>query len=80
MKGEFWIRHLSQEEKTNFLNNLTSFRGDASRNFLESEYNVFHNFIAGAFVWDDSHEGFDYWFRISRRDVVKYKLNKFIFV
>lgn len=80
MKGRVWIEQLSQEEKVNFLNNLMNFRGNGSENFLDGEYGDFYSLIASAFPWEDSHEGFDYWFHVSGRYIVKYKMDKFKFV
>lgn len=56
-----------------FKKNATSFFGDFER-FLNkaSKYNFAKNFIIGAFVWDVTEEGRDYWKSVCDDFVKKY--------
>lgn len=82
MKGEFWLKYLTDEEKDNFLRNLKEFRYGVIEHFLDREYLDFSDFIGSAFPWNDSPEGVDYWCMITERKThtVKYKMDKFKFI
>jgi hypothetical protein len=81
MKGEVWLKYLTNEEKDNFLRDLKAFRSGVVEYFLDREYVDLDDFIGSAFPWKDSPEGVDYWHMISKRKTLTvYKMDKFKFI
>lgn len=84
MKGNDWIRCLTEVEKDNFLRNLLDHRHNGFGFFLDEQFPSFTDFISGAFTWSDTPEGWDYWRMISLRNPVfpsnRYRMDRFKFV
>lgn len=70
MTGEHYYNTcLTREERIKFRENSLNY-GKTPTQFdfyLASEYDSLFDFVSNGFVWVDTPEGNDYWFRISTR-------------
>lgn len=63
-KGEYWFSKLSETEQQEFKKNC-NFQFERA---MEGEKS-FMAFIGFFFDWNSSPQGWEYWFKISKRDV-----------
>ena len=84
MKGENYLQYLTKDELDKFKSNFLLYRTNREwYEYIECEFSNFINFIALAFGWSNSVEGYSYWSSIAtsnRQAIVKYKMDKFKFV
>jgi hypothetical protein len=77
MQGVQWLGRLSKEEQIVFCKNrvnhrdtgLDTYRGMTIAQYLLCEFDSFNKFIDGAFIWQNTPEGHDYWSDIANREV-----------
>lgn len=61
------LQHLTIVEASLFVKNLIERRPNDFDRFMLQKYEYFEDFIGAAFLWDETPEGNDYWWDISRR-------------
>ena len=66
-----WIQVLPKDIYDKYINNLNSYKKNASTTYLDSVCNSLNTAISGAFDWTDSPENHNYWSEVSRNTYPK---------
>ncbi len=64
-KGIEYLSMLSKKEQVLFLKNLNNMSKYKISTYLSDEYESFYKFMAAAFVWKQTSEGNEFWYKIS---------------
>lgn len=60
-----WLDKLNREEIDRFLVNLANYKSkEEADEYLNREHKTAFDFLAGAFIWNDTPEGDMYWLDI----------------
>jgi hypothetical protein len=65
----YWFKFLSETEQKEYKANVENAKLDWDW-LLEHEENNFQSFIRCGFTWKGTPQGNDYWFEISKREVI----------
>ena len=64
--GHYWLQFLSEKERSLFIHNIDTLTPDG---FLNDIHDVFMSFIGGAFTWERTIQGHEFWLNISKREI-----------
>ena len=63
--GEYYFKQMKCSQKIKFKRNLLN-KFSYSKHFFRENHSSFENMIYAAFVWDETKQGYVYWYNVSK--------------
>ena len=63
--GEYYFKQMKCSQKIKFKRNLLN-KYPFPKVFFREKYSSFENMVCAAFVWDETKQGYVYWYNVSR--------------